>query len=136
MVLKCGWPPNFGINAHFTGEVSKEDVNRYVNQSRIGDMCSERDAVPRALLECMAAGVPVLVNADLRAGTRYVGPKAGLVRSPEEFHLGIAEMLDNIGRFSPREHLLEHFSRDKTVVKFVGLLEQVRDYKKHREKTD
>jgi glycosyltransferase involved in cell wall biosynthesis len=117
------------VNVHFTGVVPKEEVNQYINQSRIGVICSERDAVPRALLEYMAAGVPVLVNANLRAGTRYVGPKAGLVRTPEDFHFGIAELLDNIERFSPREHLLEHFSRRKAVAKFMSVLEQAGGFK-------
>ena len=99
-------------------------MNRYVNQSRIGVMCARRDAAPRVVLEYMAADVPVLVNSELMAGTRYVGRSAGLVRSPEEFHLGIAEILDDYESFSPRAHLLAHYNRDKVAARFLSILDE------------
>jgi len=110
------------ISVHFTGEVSKEDVNRYINQSRVGVMCATLDAAPRAILEYMAADVPVLVNAELWAGSRYVGPRAGLVKTPEEFHLGLAELLDHREQYSPRAHLLEHYSAAPVLEKFMAIL--------------
>ena len=110
------------LSVHFTGEVPKEEVNRYINQSRIGVMCAVLDAAPRAILEYMAAGVPVLVNAKLWAGARYVGPGAGLVKSSEEFHLGMAELLDNYQSYSPRAYYLEHYAFDKVMEKFIGIL--------------
>lgn len=112
------------IDAHFTGEVSKEEVNQIINQSRVGVMCSELDAAPRAILEYMAADVPVLVNARLLAGARYVGPGAGLVKSPEEFHLGLAELLDHLPGYSPRAYLLEHYSFEKVMAKFLAILNE------------
>ncbi len=113
-----------GIAVDFAGKVGKAEVNRYVNQSRIGVMCAERDGAPRVVLEYMAADVPVLVNRELMAGTRYVGRSAGLVRPPEEFHLGIAEILDNYESFSPRRHLLAHYGRDQVVARFLSILEE------------
>lgn len=110
------------LSVHFTGEVLKEDVNFYVNQSRVGVMCSVMDAVPRAILEYMAADVPVLVNGHLVSGKRYLGPQAGLVKPPEEFHLGLAEILDDPSRFAPRAHFLSHYSFEKVMAKFIGIL--------------
>ncbi|NUO78552.1 glycosyltransferase family 4 protein [candidate division KSB1 bacterium] len=110
------------LSVHFTGEVLKEEVNYFVNQSRMGVMCSVMDAVPRAILEYMAADVPALVNAYLVAGTRYVGPQAGLVKTPEEFHHGIAEILDNLPRYSPRAHYLKHYSFERVMTKFINIL--------------
>jgi len=112
------------LDVHFTGEVPKAEVNRYVNQSKIGVMCATLDAAPRAILEYMAADVPVLVNAELWAGSRYVGPSAGLVKSPEEFHLGIAELLDNGRHYAPRAYLLQHYSFEKVMEKFIHILRQ------------
>jgi glycosyltransferase involved in cell wall biosynthesis len=113
-----------GVRVDFTGEASKAEVNAYVNKSRIGVIASKRDSAPRAMLEYMAAGVPVLVNAELRAGLRYVGPKAGLVCPPAEFARGIAEMLDNLSSYTPRAHFLEHYSRERVVAKFAGILQR------------
>ncbi len=108
-----------GVSAYFTGEVAKQDVNRYINESRIGVICSKNDAAPRATLEYLAADVPVLVNAELVAGSRYVVGGGGVVRSPAEFHLGIAELLDHGGDYAPRAHVLEHYSKEKVIGKLV-----------------
>ncbi len=114
------------LDVHFTGEAPKEEVNRLINQSKVGVMCSELDAAPRAILEYMAADVPVLVNAKLLAGARYVGPSAGLIKPPEEFHLGLAELLDHLQSYSPRAYLLKHYSFEKVMRKFIGILEEVK----------
>jgi glycosyltransferase involved in cell wall biosynthesis len=113
-----------GVSVTFIGLVDKEELNRYVNKSRIGVMCSVRDAAPRVVLEYMAANVPVLCSSELRAGTRYVGEEAGLVRAPEDFARGIEEILDHPERFSPRAYFLEHFSRERAVARFVALLRE------------
>lgn len=110
------------IDVRFVGEVPQNEVNRYINESRIGVMCSERDAVPRAILEYMAADVPVLVNAKLHAGKRYVRPEAGQCRSPQEFHLGIKDILDHYDHYSPRACYLANYSFEKVMQTFVRLL--------------
>lgn len=112
------------LSVQFIGEVPYREVNRYINRCKIGVICSKKDAAPRALLEYMAADVPVLVNSELSAGARYVGAKAGLVRAPEAFHHGIMELLANYRRYAPRAHYLEHFSSEKVVPRFIGILEQ------------
>ena len=112
------------LAVHFTGEVPKPEVNLYVNQSRVGVMCAVLDAAPRAILEYMAADIPVLVNSELWAGSRYVGPAAGLVKSPDEFHLGIAELLDHREDYAPRALLLQNYSFEKVMHKFIGILQE------------
>ncbi len=110
---------SFDLNVHFTDEVPHEVINFYINQSRIGVMCSKYDAAPRAVLEYMAANVPVVVNAELLAGTRYVGPAAGVIKKPEEFHLGILDVLTNYQNYSPRDHLISNYSVEKVVKRFI-----------------
>lgn len=113
-----------GISVTFVGQVPKSDVNRYVNESRIGVMCSERDTAPRALLEYLATDIPVVVNARLRAGLQYVGSEAGVVSEPESFHEGIAHVLDNLDSYTPREYLLKHFSARRAVQRFVEIMQE------------
>jgi glycosyltransferase involved in cell wall biosynthesis len=114
-----------GVEATFTGHVPPEQVNRLINESRIGVICDRYDAVPRAMLEYMAADVPVLVNAEMLAGIRYVGPKAGLLIAPSRFHEGIGELLDRLDSFRPREHLLEHYSNDQVTGRFWGIVQEL-----------
>ena len=111
-----------GVETEFTGELPANDVNLVINQSRLGVVCDQFDAVPRAMLEYMAADIPVLVNEEMRAGTRYVGIGAGLVRPPEGFHRGVTEILDRLDDYRPRDHLIEFYSREKVVEKFWAIL--------------
>lgn len=112
---------NLGVDIEFTGEVSKAEVNRLVNRSKVGVLCARDDAAPRAILEYMAADVPVVVNAALQAGTKYVGPEAGVIVPPDRFHLGILEVLDRSEHFHPRAHLLANYSREKVLAKFIDI---------------
>lgn len=113
------------VAVQFAGEVPYEEVNGYINRCKIGVMCSKLDGAPRAMLEYMAANVPVLVNAELFAGTRYVGPQAGLVRAPESFHHGIVELLANRDRYAPRAYYLENFGFERVMPRFISMLEEV-----------
>ena len=117
------WTHELGIQVAFVGEVPKEEVNRLMNQCRMGVMCAEDDAAPRVILEYMAADLPVLVNKKLLAGARYVGPEAGMVVPPEKFAHGIRSILQNLDRYQPRRYYLEHFSKPKVVERFVRLFE-------------
>jgi glycosyltransferase involved in cell wall biosynthesis len=111
-----------GIDVTFVDEVSKDAVNEYVNRSRVGLMAAEKDAAPRVILEYLAADVPIVVNADLRAGTRYVDQRSGLVLPPERIHEGIRQILDNPDAYSPRAAYLERFSKDRVTDRFVSML--------------
>lgn len=112
-----------GIDVTFLGEVSKAEVNHYVNSSRIGVMAAEKDAAPRAILEYLAADIPVLVNADLLAGSRYVDERSGAVLPPERLHEGIVRILDNYDSYTPRAAYLERFSKDRVIERFLRVLE-------------
>lgn len=114
---------NTNLSVHFTGEVPYENVNEYINQCKIGVICAKKDAAPRALLEYMAADVPVLVNAELLAGTRYVGRQAGLVVSPQAFHTGLAELLDTYASYTPRTYYLAHYAYERVLPTFVQQLQ-------------
>lgn len=113
-----------GVSVDFAGALEHSEVNRYLNESRIGVLPSRKDGAPRAVIEYMAVGLPVLVSSELLAGQRYVAPEVGLIRPPDEFHLGIAELLDHPERFHPRDYYLEHFSRDKVTDSTAELLRE------------
>ncbi|MEX0785652.1 MAG: glycosyltransferase, partial [Dehalococcoidia bacterium] len=113
-----------GIAVEFAGRLASQEVNRKLNESRIGVMCSRKDSAPRAVLEYMAADIPVLVSSEMLGGQRYVGAEAGLVRARDEFHTGIAELLDNLDRYRPRDHYLRHFAREQVVDRMTAILRE------------
>jgi glycosyltransferase involved in cell wall biosynthesis len=113
---------DLGLDVTFVDEVGKAEVNEHVNRSRIGVMAAEKDAAPRVILEYLAADVPVVVNAELRAGTRYVDHRSGLTLRPERMHEGIAQILDHPDAYTPRMSYLERFSKDRVIERFVSIL--------------
>ncbi|WP_427146020.1 glycosyltransferase [Rhizobium leguminosarum] len=101
-----------GINVDFIDPpgVPFEEVNRLMNQARIGAVCGIDDGAPAILTEYMLAGIPVLANSQLRCGLQFITPETGRVASPEKFHEGIRDMLGRLGTFKPREVVLANWT--------------------------
>ena len=98
-----------GVDVTFTGQVSRDEVNVYLNKSRVGVIASWWEVAPRALLEYMAADIPVMVNARLKSGLKYVRPDVGVIAEPEQMADAMWSVLENPGRFRPRETLIREF---------------------------
>ncbi|MBY3318623.1 glycosyltransferase family 4 protein [Rhizobium laguerreae] len=114
-----------GINVDFIGPpgVPFAEVNRLMNQARIGVVCGIDDGAPAILTEYMLAGIPVLANSQLRCGLQFITPETGLVASPEKFHEGIRDMLARLETFKPREVVLANWTWPHSLRKlrpFIG----------------
>ncbi|WP_062941070.1 glycosyltransferase [Rhizobium leguminosarum] len=114
-----------GINVDFIDPpgVPFAEVNRLMNQARIGVVCGIDDGAPAILTEYMLAGIPVLANSQLRCGLQFITPETGLVASPEKFHEGIRDMLGRLGTFKPREVVLANWTWPHSLRKlrpFIG----------------
>jgi glycosyltransferase involved in cell wall biosynthesis len=76
---------NTGARVRFIDFCGRDELNRVMNQARIGFVPSLMDAAPRVILEFMAAGVPVLLNAAILGGRDYITPETGVLAAEEEF---------------------------------------------------
>lgn len=101
-----------GISVDFIDPpgVSFEEVNRLMNMSRMGVVCGVDDGAPAILTEYMLAGIPVLANSALSCGLQYITPQTGRTASAAQFHDGIAEVLENLSSFTPREVVLANWT--------------------------
>ncbi|MBA5800615.1 glycosyltransferase [Rhizobium changzhiense] len=86
------------------------EVNRLMNQARIGVVCGVDDGAPAILTEYMLAGIPVLANSELSCGLQYITPKTGRAASAGEFHAGIRDMLGRLQSFDPRQVVLDNWT--------------------------
>lgn len=106
-----------------------EEVNRLMNQSRLGVVCGVDDGAPAILTEYMLAGIPVLANSALSCGLHYITPETGRMAPADEFHHAIVDMLSADARFSPRQTVLDRWTWPHTTEKLRPLLEAARKKK-------
>jgi glycosyltransferase involved in cell wall biosynthesis len=102
----------------------REDLNRFINQSRIGFVPSLMDAAPRVILEFMAAGVPVLMNSAILGGREYIIPETGLLVPESEFVQATQRMRSGRMPFDPRRGFEENFAPEKAARHFGGIVTQ------------
>lgn len=113
-----------GIDVDFIDPpgVPFSEVNRLMNQARIGVVCGIDDGAPAILTEYMLAGIPVLANSQLRCGLQYITQKTGLAVSAEDFHTGILDILARLDTFRPRDVVLENWAWPHTIRKLENLM--------------
>lgn len=121
-----------GIAVDFVGPpgVSHDDVNRLMNQARIGVACGVDDGAPAILTEYMLAGLPVLANAALRCGLHFITPSTGMVATEDHFHEAMLQLLANRATFRPRETVLQNWIWPRSIEKFAALVETARARKR------
>ena len=113
-----------GLDVVFVGPpgVSHDEVNRLINQARVGVVCGENDGAPAILTEYMLAGLPVVANAALKCGLQYITAQTGVVAPAESFEQGILAALDSAG-LSPRQAVLDQWAWPHSIAKLARLID-------------
>ena len=112
------------INIDFVGPpgVPFVEVNRLMNQAKIGVVCGVDDGAPSILTEYMLAGLPVLANSALSCGLQYINPKTGRVAAADVFDKGILDMLAALPTFSPRQTAIDNWTWPHSIRKLQALM--------------
>jgi len=114
-----------GIDVDFVDPpgVSFSEVNRLMNQARMGVVCGVDDGAPAILTEYMLAGIPVLANSSLSCGLQYITQQTGRTASADDFHAGIIDMLGQLNTFRPRDVALANWTWQHSMQKLKNLIE-------------
>ncbi|WP_442953916.1 glycosyltransferase family 4 protein [Pararhizobium sp.] len=112
------------INVDFVGPpgVPFAEVNRLMNQAKIGVVCGIDDGAPAILTEYMLAGLPVLANSALSCGLQYIRAETGRAVAAEDFHHGIVDMLQSLDEFEPRRTVQENWTWPHSMRKLQALI--------------
>lgn len=112
-----------GLDVDFVGPpgVSHHEVNRLINQARVGLVCGENDGAPAILTEYMLADLPVVANAALRCGLHYILPQTGLAASAGTFEQAILAALAGT-QFSPRQTVLDRWAWPNSIATLGALI--------------
>jgi glycosyltransferase involved in cell wall biosynthesis len=102
-----------GAAIRFIDFCGREELNRVMNQSRIGFVPSLMDAAPRVILEYMSAGVPVLLNSGILGGRDYITAETGVLAAEREFAAVARGIRDGHWKFDARSGFEANFRPEK-----------------------
>jgi hypothetical protein len=86
------------------------DLVALLSGSRIAIYPGDDTSNPAGIWECIAAGLPIVVNSEIRGGKHaVVSGVTGELAAPEEFGAAMEHVLANRSAYRPREHLEEHW---------------------------
>lgn len=88
--------------------LTPQEVNLYLNRSKINLIWSRKEGVNRAIIEGMAAGTPCIVRAGFNYGHHYpyINESTGTFSSEIDLPDVIERMLENYRSFSPRDSVV------------------------------
>jgi len=110
-----------GLDVDFVGPpgVPHAEVNRLINQARVGVVCGVDDGAPAILTEYMLAGLPVVANDALRCGLQYIEPETGIAAPADRFEVAILEALERT-HFNPRQTVLDRWAWPHSISKLAA----------------
>ena len=94
------------------------EVNRLMNEARIGVVCGEDDGAPAILTEYMLAGLPVLANARLCCGLQFITPETGATATERGFADAIVGLIARADRMNPRDMVLARWTWPHAIKRF------------------
>lgn len=104
-----------------TSALDEIDVVDLLRTSRIAVYPADRTSNPAAMWECVAAGLPIVVNEAIAGGKHVVVPGVtGELAAPERFRDVMEEVLANRQRYRPREHFERHWDTLATLEGYLS----------------
>ena len=107
---------------------AKEDMNRYINRAQVGILTTAIEGINRFKMECLSAGVPVLVPADTSYPTKkHINEETGdfFDPTPEGLARKIEEVIGNKHRYDPRSYIERTTGKRIALGKLRGALEEL-----------
>lgn len=107
---------------------SKEAMNARINRARIGILTTKVEGINRFKMECLAAGVPVLVPTDASYPTKkHITEETGALFEPTPEGLAriIEDVITHMDRYEPRGYVERTTGKPIALKKLKGALEDV-----------
>ena len=104
-----------------TSDWDEVDVLELLQSSRIAVYPGDDTSNPAAMWECVAAGLPIVVNQEIRGGKHLVvSGVTGELASESTFGDVMEEVLANRDSYTPREYFEEHWDTVKTIESYLA----------------
>ena len=107
-----------------TSAFNEVDVVELLQTSRIAVYPGDRTSNPASMWECVAAGLPIVVNEQIAGGRHLVVPGVtGELAPPDRFREVMEEVLARRDSYRPREHLESHWDTVRTIEGYLDFFE-------------
>ena len=109
-----------------TSAFNEVDVVELLRSSRIAVYPGDRTSNPASMWECVAAGLPIVVNAEIMGGKHLVVPGVtGELAPPSRFREVMEEVLERCDSYRPREHFESEWDTVATIEGYLDFFEQM-----------
>jgi glycosyltransferase involved in cell wall biosynthesis len=103
-----------------TSDWDERDVVELLRTSRMAVYPADLASSPAAMWECVAAGLPIVVNEAIAGGKHLVVPGVTGELAPEgSFRDAIEHVLANLDAYRPREHFEEHWDTERVLDGYI-----------------
>lgn len=97
-----------------------------LHRSRIAVYPGDRTSSPAAMWECVAAGLPIVVNRNIQGGKHLVvSGVTGELASEEEFADVMRHVLEHRDSYSPRSYFVENWDTTETVERYLQFFHEM-----------
>ncbi|GMU78507.1 MAG: hypothetical protein AMXMBFR46_13020 [Acidimicrobiia bacterium] len=109
-----------------TSDWDERDVVDLLQTSRIAVYPGDHTSNPAAMWECVAAGLPIVVNDAIEGGRHVVVPGVtGELASEERFLEVMRAVLTDRPHYSPREHFLAHWDTVTLLERYLAFFRRM-----------
>ena len=109
-----------------TSGLDQIDVVELLRTSRIAVYPGDDTSNPAAMWECVAAGLPIVMNARIAGGKHLVVPGVtGELAAPERFRAVMEQVLADRDRYRPREHFERHWDTVALIESYLAFFERM-----------
>jgi glycosyltransferase involved in cell wall biosynthesis len=109
-----------------TSRLNESDVVGLLRTSRIAVYPGDNTSNPAAMWECVAAGLPIVVNENIKGGKHLVVPGVtGELASEENFCDVVRYVLENRESYRPREYFMENWDTIPMLERYINFFKKM-----------
>jgi hypothetical protein len=109
-----------------TSAFNTRSVVELLRTSRIAVYPGDHTSNPAAMWECVAAGLPIVVNENIDGGKHLVVPGVtGEFASEDTFRSVMESVLTNLNAYRSREYFINHWDTIATVEKYLAFFRKM-----------
>ena len=109
-----------------TSAWNEADVVELLASSKIAVYPGDYTSNPAAMWECVAAGLPIVVNRKIKGGKHVIVPGVtGEFASEDNFYEVMQDVLANRSRYQPREYFMKNWDTGRTLEKYLTFFKEM-----------